>query len=398
MRWWIPLVFIIGLLLAIPFILIACVTAYPHIDDGPKWEDGVLMVWILDSIVVMAIVTALLYSWNLNRIGRRSENPMEKKSLYSRSNIIYFLIVRAGWIGIQILRGERSSYEMGESFGTLFALWLLPSLIAWILWRLNGRKESTFSLTFNIVLSVVLFGQLGALSESAQKTGELERLKRDRDSLAASYNTDSPEDVGKLEAAKKKHNKDILRTLEGLAKSSSGKEKQFYEIMLTIASESQQIEASWEAAYATIMDESIFDMSLLHSNGEIARQTKVIKKYISETQIYEQSFLTRIPRWKKALSPLGEEFPMAIGAIRGAEKKNELQKVVMILFIEAHVAYGNQMIKIIEYLGSDLEAWIYANEEVRFEDDMKREVFSDLIEEMTEIEAKVNELASQLVI
>jgi cytochrome bd-type quinol oxidase subunit 2 len=82
MRWWIPLVFIIGLLLAIPFILIACVTAYPHIDDGPKWEDGVLMVWILDSIVVMAIVTALLYRWNLNRIGRRSENPMEKKSLY----------------------------------------------------------------------------------------------------------------------------------------------------------------------------------------------------------------------------------------------------------------------------------------------------------------------------
>ncbi len=46
-------------------------------------------------------------------------------------------------------------------------LLLLPSLFAWIIWRLSGKNERRKSLTFNIVLTLALLGQVGQAAQRA---------------------------------------------------------------------------------------------------------------------------------------------------------------------------------------------------------------------------------------
>jgi hypothetical protein len=56
---------------------------------------------------------------------------------------------------------DKSAYQTGRLVGYLLTFSLLPALFAWIAWRLMGRTDRPASITFNIVLSLLLLGQLG---------------------------------------------------------------------------------------------------------------------------------------------------------------------------------------------------------------------------------------------
>ncbi len=104
---------------------------------------------------------------------------------YSRSNIVFLSVVFAIWLVGLILAPPKTPGGWGERMGTLTALWLFPTLFAWVFWRLTRRNHSVLSVTFNAVLTLSLFGQLTTLSGRARQAVALEKLKGEKSTLSA---------------------------------------------------------------------------------------------------------------------------------------------------------------------------------------------------------------------
>jgi hypothetical protein len=85
----------------------------------------------------------------------------------STANKVYLGIISLIMLMLFMVFSDKSAYQTGALFGRLFTLSLLPTLLAWITWRLAGKKQKVARVTFNIVLSSLLFGQVGRMGASA---------------------------------------------------------------------------------------------------------------------------------------------------------------------------------------------------------------------------------------
>ena len=91
----------------------------------------------------------------------------------SKANIIYGLTALAVSLLINIrIHGIGSSYSLGIAVGTIITLILFPTFFALLFWYILGRKEYGGTTTFNIVLTLMLFGSLsefGRISKEREK-------------------------------------------------------------------------------------------------------------------------------------------------------------------------------------------------------------------------------------
>jgi len=80
---------------------------------------------------------------------------MKPKYRLTKSNKIYLGVLLGITIPLFILRGNTSP----ESVADITALLLFPCLFGWVVWRLSGKPENGGSITFNVVLTILVMGQ-----------------------------------------------------------------------------------------------------------------------------------------------------------------------------------------------------------------------------------------------
>lgn len=106
---------------------------------------------------------------------------MKQKFMLTKSNKIYFGIIVTLFIVPFFMFSDMTPQQTGSLLGKLFQLLLLPSLFAWIVWRVRGRKEQGGSLTFNFTLTLLLLVQIGLHGNKANQYREIKELKQQKE-------------------------------------------------------------------------------------------------------------------------------------------------------------------------------------------------------------------------
>ena len=88
----------------------------------------------------------------------------------SKSNIIYAAIVAVIVIILNLRIYGFDAYAIGMSFGSIFGIVLIATLLAFLFWFMLGRKEKGGTTTFNIVLTLMLLGSLSEFGQIARIT------------------------------------------------------------------------------------------------------------------------------------------------------------------------------------------------------------------------------------
>jgi len=287
---------------------------------------------------------------------------MENKFKLSTINKRYIGLVALIFMLIFAVFSDKSAYQTGRLVGYLLTFSLLPALFAWIAWRLMGRKEGPASVTFNIVLSLLLFGQLG---NKLGRAGAVDELSKQETKFEVS-GTDSV------------HQKELSR------------------IMGEYGSDMQAISKDWLAAGSSLQSAGVLDYSLLTNDAEFDRQRDVLKDYIEKTVLYSDFFTNTVPYMEARLSVLGEGNLEAKEAVDGFRKGYVQQKPFFDPLIQAHIDYGNNQIQILNLLQKNRDDWAYENGQLVVYSDELMDEFNKLATATTNNEKTIGTLAVKL--
>lgn len=257
---------------------------------------------------------------------------------------------------------DKSAYQTGRLVGYLLTFSLLPTLFAWIAWRLMGRKEGPASVTFNIVLSLLLFGQLGNMLERA---GAVDELNKQETKFEVS-GTDSV------------HQKEISR------------------VMGEWGSDTQAIAKDWLTTASSLQSAGVLDYSLLTSDAEFDRQRSILRDYIEKTAIYGDLMTNSAPNIKARLSVLGKETPEMKGVVDDFERSYLHQKPLFEPLMQSHIEYGNNQIQVLNYLQNNKDEWVYENNQLFLNSDKSFDEFNKLSRAIQNNEETIGVLAIKL--
>lgn len=320
---------------------------------------------------------------------------MKQKYSLSKSNKIYLGVIAVFSFVRFIATSNFTSYQLGEFTGSLIAFLLFPSLFAWIVWGLSGRKGKAGSVTFNIVLTLLLLGQIGQfVNKSQQNLITRELVKQEEQYKKEISSTDDP---AKIDAATNKYFNSVQGELNKLAETSTGPQKQFYKIMSAYTSESQSIIQDFNDSVNAVLSPRILDYSLLNSDEEFDYQRNILRLYVEKTEIYIGLFANSVPDIKNRLSVLGEGNEYAKGAIDGVTGEYLAQKPFFEPLMHAHGEYGNNMIQILDLLQNNKDDWDYENDELLVYSQAVMDEYNELLEELGNNEAAINTLSDKMV-
>ena len=317
----------------------------------------------------------------------------------SKSNKIYFSVVAVLSIGVFVVMSEPTPYGLGVLTGRLIGYFLIPALIALIVWWLSGRKEKGGSWTFNIVLtlvvSLVILGQIGQYGNNIQLSQTLADLQEQQEEFKRDIsNIEDPEEY---DDAYNEHVDSMKQGFSDLSEVSEGVEKQFYVIMNEYTDEVQLATQKWQDSFKAVQAPRILDYSLLNSDEEFIYQRNVLNSYTENTKAYDIYYANMVPGLKKRLSVLEGENAIVIGAVNAATKNYNLQKPIFEPLMRAHIEYGNSLIQVLDLLQKNKDMWSYENNELMINSDNMLSQYNELVEVIGGNEATINTLSSKLV-
>ncbi len=201
-----------------------------------------------------------------------------KRFSLSKSNRIYLAIVAGIFFFMLIPLSIKSPNHVGELIGRLFSLLLFPAIVAWIVWRISGKDESAGSITFNIVLTLLIVSLTSQVWTNIRETQKLNDLQvQHTEGKKELLNADDPE---KFDKAYNKYSNSLIDSMDSLAKTSTKSEKQFYKIMSRFLKEAQASNRAWRKSYDAVIKPTSFNLSLLKSDKEFQRQKNILKHFL----------------------------------------------------------------------------------------------------------------------
>lgn len=315
----------------------------------------------------------------------------------SKSNKIYLGITVVIYLILFLTFSSKTSdaFGFGRLSGKLVGLAIFPSIFAWIAWRLSGRPKNGGSWTFNICLTLLLLGQISQSGEKVRIRQSTEFMQEQKNEFKERFS--SLEDPAEYDSVYNEYRESVKKTFSELSESTTGKEKQVFEILNDHVTYSQSIEDRWSKSYDAIISEQFFDFSRLDRDEEFDFQIRTATHYVTETKIYAQEIPNSVSNLKERLRSLGAGNKMAIGAIKGLSAKYDLQKPLFEALMEAHIEYGNCFIQILELLKKNKKKWKFENNETSIYDDNVLSRYNELSDILTKKEELINRLGAQLI-
>ncbi|MCP4155187.1 MAG: hypothetical protein GY757_46105 [bacterium] len=312
----------------------------------------------------------------------------------SKSNKIYLAIVAGIFFLMLIPLSIKNPDHTGELIGRLLPLLLFPVFVSWIAWRVSGKDEGTGSITFNIVLTLLMLGLISQVWTNIRESQNLNELRVQHDEGRKELlNAEDPE---KFDSAYNKYSNSLIDSMDSLAKTSTKSEKQFYKIMSRFLREAQVSNRAWRKSYDAVMEPTSFNLSLLKSDKEFQRQKNILKRFIQKAKS-NQAFLANIvPNLKKRLSVLGKGNKFAKEAVEGVKKNYLRQKTVFEPFIQTQLKYGSNMLRVLELLEENKKDWTLENDELLIDNDKLLNRINALIDSIVKNEETINDLSKKM--
>jgi len=317
---------------------------------------------------------------------------MESNFKLSKFNKKYFAVVALISVLLFVVFSGKAPSQIGEYIGRLIAYILFPTLFAWLVWRFAGRKEKAASVTFNIVLTLILLSQIGQFGKKQQQSQiGRELLEHKAEYKNAVTNSDDPEENA---AAFDKFTDAVIADMNELSETGSGAEKEFFQFMSEYVSSSQLITQDWITASNMVQSPRILDYSLLTSSEEFDYQRGIIREYIEKSDIYLENFTSMIPNLKARLSVWGEGNSYVKDAIATTKKFLALKPAFEPL-MQAHIEYGNNLIQILDFLQKNKDKWAYEDDELLLDSDEMVSEYNKLATAMDNNAKTINTLTQK---
>ncbi len=312
----------------------------------------------------------------------------------SKSNIIYAAIVSIIIILFNFRIYGFDGYTVGYSLGSIIGAILFPTLVALLFWFLLGRKENGGTTTFNIVLTLMLFG---SIIEFSQMLEDRQKPIDDLQKAVFEYkeNTLSNPDSVATNYAELSTNVNIA--IDDLIKTSYGEEKKIYLTLKNYLKKSDSVNAKWNNSYQAFMEPRILNFTKLNNDEEYEYQKKVVQNYIDDSENFKNFVQNRVDYLKSQTKHIDSNNKAFKGFMKGIINKDSVQKPIFIPYINAHIDYGKNTKGIIELLERENGKWKNDNGIVKFQNPKSQVAYETLLENAIQNEETVNEYSEKLV-
>ena len=314
----------------------------------------------------------------------------------SKTNIIYASIVASIIIFFHIRIYGFDAYTFGMSIGSIVAIILITTIIAFLFWLILGRKENGGTTTFNIVLTLML---LGSISEFGQITKDRQKPIDDLQKAVSEYKENTLANPDSTDLNYNELSKNVKSSIDGLIKNSVGEERKVWLALKDFFRKSDSTNIEWNTAYNSFAEPRILDFNRLDNAEEFRFQKEIIQEYINQSKHFKSFVENRVDYLKEQTSGIDKSNKAYKGFIKGLNKKDSIQKPIFIPYINAHIEYGKGIKKIIELLESELGQWNYDNETetLIFENSEAETTYDEILNDAISNEEIVNELSDKLV-
>jgi len=307
------------------------------------------------------------------------------------SVVVLFAIV------LLIAFSDGDSRKIGEMVGRLIVCLIFPAMMAWIVWRFSGRKEKGGKLTFNVVLTLFLLGQIGQIGREGRNAQRLKNLYGHKENFKREML--STEDPEKRRAAFERYSNSVIDEFKGMSETSSGPEKKFFDAMSGFVEHSKSVGQRWDSAVEAVQSSRILDYSLLDNDEEFDYQRAVLEDYIEIAKARHEFLANLAPNLRKRLGALlEEENEFAQGAMNGALKQQRFQKPIIEPLLQAHIGYGENMIQLLNLLQKHQDEWKFINDELVIHNDDVLDQCVAMVDSLTENEATIMALTQKLAV
>ena len=328
----------------------------------------------------------------------QEERRKQRRFTLSTSNKIFYLLLALLLIGLYIAVPVKTPESLGVLVGTLLSFFIYSWLIAWVVWWIRGKKLKGGVWTFNIVLALIVLGQIGQISRRGQKTQVVQEMQK----AMAEFHS---ENANQGELGGPDHSLENLadaadKGFGRMSELSNGEENRYYAIMRKYTSDSFAMGQGWVDCTDALQSPRIFNLSNLDEEEEVEHQKEILTAYVNKTIEYREFFVNMVPELRKRLEVLDEEDEFVRGLVRGSMKgiarKYRSEEPVCNPLIQSHIQYGSGMIQIIDLLIENREGWAYEGEDVQFINVNLQREFNKKIQTLIENEKKIDALTAQL--
>lgn len=288
---------------------------------------------------------------------------------------------------------DLDGFLFGTIIGSFFGIIIFSLLMALFFWFILGRKKEGGTITFNVIMTLMLFSQFGQFSRNIQ-----ENNKSSEDILNAlsEYKESSLEHPDSIDTNYTKFSSSLKGNITNLISNSKGEEKKLFIGLQVYFSKMDLIYKDWNDANNTLENSKVLDFNYLRTSSDYDSQIAIIDNYILKSQNYKAFFLNRKSILKEELKGLNSTSVKKY--MTNFLKKDSIQRAVFEPYINAHIGYGESINAILNLLKKEDSTWEYdpKEETILFDYTSQEKEFNDHILEVVKYEEKVNLLNTEL--
>ncbi|WP_130735461.1 hypothetical protein [Flavobacterium sp. J27] len=312
-------------------------------------------------------------------------------------NWILYLIASLITVVMYAISNSFSAEMVGFVIGIFFAYFIFASAFGLLFWYLLGRKEKGGSTTFNVLIIIILIGQINQIRvQNSNKRSNLDttEIKEALHEYKNNVKNDSINSDEALHSFATTFEKNIDKFIE----NTEGEERALFVGLKEFLQESLTEANLWNAAFYKIDNEAFFNFDSIQKSNKIENRLQIAEEYVKASERYKDFFKKRLSKLNAIIKDkdIDRNNSKAKGIIDGVKKKVKKQSILFIPYIDSHIEYGNEMkgifqlIKENKWKPNDVNFVIFSNPKIQIEFDAK-------INKMVEIEEKVNLLHEKLV-
>ena len=311
----------------------------------------------------------------------------------SKVNWIFALIVIGISAFIFLRKDGINEYGLGYLAGSIVTAGLNPSIIAFVVWLIRGKKNFAGTYTFNIVLAFITFGMITEIVEiSKEKSEGVKTISNSVSELKDKINNE--EDAV---SAFKEHSANVDDGLSKMIKNSTGNEQKVYINLRKFTQINNEVMINWQSSYDSVMSPRILDYGVLKNPNEYDYQIGVLENYKSQSRNYKNHFENRTTIIADLFKGIPKENQTLKAVMKGITKQDSIQTPIFNPFIKSHLSYGENLIELINFLEENKTKWSYENEELIFENKELENRYLDIINNVAEDEEQISVLSDKLI-
>lgn len=293
-----------------------------------------------------------------------------------------------------VLGGNFSAYQVGRIAGSLMAAVLIPYVLGLVAYLVTFRKQTVGRVVFNVVVVMLVMGQIAQGTRRAQVAKDIQSLSTDRKAFVGQVREAGTFD--EAGDAVENYSQGFNDKLERIEAQSSGVEKEAMRVIRKISSDAGQVTSRWQTALGGVESAEVLDPAALTTSEEFGRQIQVVETFLSENQRYRTHFNTMPETTRAKLQEVGQDNPMVKGMIAGAQNAFDAQKGVFNPLLDAYDGYGSAILSALRLLESHQGQWSFEAGVIEFADDSIRDDYIAIVDRLQNESETVNRLSGEL--